>query len=371
MLSTITTILLIAYIAIQCCCLLALVLSTPDQTQPVPENELPRISILIAARNEERNIAKCLKAIQQLYYPTHLLDVWIGNDASEDKTADIVQKYIADKPHMHLLNITQPVGNAKGKANVLAQLAAQAQGEILFITDADITVNRNWVSSIVPYFSIKTMGLVSGTTVVKDKGYMGRMQEVDWLYFMGMLKAFANLGMRCTAVGNNMAVRKTAYLQTGGYENLPFSITEDYILYKEVRKHKWQTANILTAPSLNRSAAVCTFATLLQQRKRWLTGAKQLPMYWWLVFGLFGLFWPALLILAYYNPVGAAIIYGFKLSLQTATIVWLQHRLQIKKNIDYLLGFEYYSAFVSLATQVFFLLPIRIQWKKRSYPAIS
>ncbi|MFT5914913.1 MAG: glycosyltransferase involved in cell wall biosynthesis, partial [Bacteroidia bacterium] len=90
--------------------------------------ETPFVSILVAARNEQENIGVCLQALDQINYPNDCYEVWIGNDDSEDKTEEIVQKFITDKPNFHLLNITSTIGNAKGKANVLAQLAPNAKG---------------------------------------------------------------------------------------------------------------------------------------------------------------------------------------------------------------------------------------------------
>ena len=86
----------------------------------------PKISILIAARNEALNILDCLQSIHNLRYPKDSLQVLIGDDQSEDDTAQLVKNYITDKPYMHLHRIEKTIGKAKGKANVLAQLAHQA-----------------------------------------------------------------------------------------------------------------------------------------------------------------------------------------------------------------------------------------------------
>ena len=61
-------------------------------------NELPKITIWIAARNEELSIIKCLTSIENLNYPKHLLQVLIGNDRSTDNTASVVSNFIKDNP---------------------------------------------------------------------------------------------------------------------------------------------------------------------------------------------------------------------------------------------------------------------------------
>jgi len=357
-----------AYCVIQLICLLALLNKKSDT--PLFEqssSELPAISILLAARNEEENIHKCLRAIYNLNYPIEKLQVLIGNDQSEDQTAEIVLQYIVDKPHMQLVNISSSIGKARGKANVLAQLAHIASGDFFLITDADITVNKYWALELIHHFDGPMVGIVSGTTIVHDRGFMGRMQEIDWLYFMGLLKSFANLGLNCTAVGNNMGISKHAYWDVGGYEKLDFSVTEDYKIYKEVRKKGWQTKNILNRKSLNFSTATADFKLLMHQRKRWLTGAKELPFYWWILFTIFGLFTPAVIILCFYNVQIAILIYSLKLLLQTSTIWLLQKKLMLRKKLDYIVGYEYYSNIIAIATQVFYLWPGKMIWKNRKY----
>jgi len=58
----------------------------------------PRVSILIAARNEERYILHCLRAIERLDYPKEQLEVLVGDDGSTDKTRALVEDFIRDKP---------------------------------------------------------------------------------------------------------------------------------------------------------------------------------------------------------------------------------------------------------------------------------
>ena len=202
---------------------------------------------------------------------------------------------------------------------------------------------------------------------IKDKGLFGRMQEIDWMYFMGLLRSSANFGLNCTAVGNNMAIDKRAYWDVGGYENLDFSVTEDYKLYKEVRKRGWKTKNILNKNIINESVAIENFKQLMHQRKRWLIGARELPFYWWILFALFGSFAPAIIVVFIFDMKLALIFYLIKLTLQTTSIYILQNKLNVRKNFDYLISYEFYSNFISLATMIFFSLPIKLQWKNRKY----
>lgn len=330
------------------------------------EKHLPEIAILIAARNEEKNIKNCLENLVNLDYPVNRISILIGNDQSTDKTEIIAQSYANKFPHIKVIAIEKGTKRLKGKANVLAQLAKQTKASYLFITDADITVHRLWVKTLLSYVKPGT-GIVSGLTVVSHEGFLGRMQQTDWLYFMGLLLSFARLKIPGTAVGNNMLVTREAYEDVGGYESIPFSVTEDYKLYKEVRKKGYITKNIFHPNATNISAPVSGFWKLINQRKRWLTGAMDLPYYWWFVFLVFSLFLPAVVVYWFQHPQIAILLYLFKFLIQSITIRIQQYQVNIRTSIFTLLWFEIYMNILTIVSALYFILPIRLRWKNRTY----
>lgn len=355
------------YISIQIVLFWGIVAPKEEQPEILTDEELPRVSVLVAARNEEQNILQCLQALNELDYPKSKIQILIGNDESEDATASIVLSFIKDKPQFKLLTITTTIGNARGKANVLAHLAQKATGSVYAITDADIIVNQQWVKELVSYFRDEKMAIVSGLTMVHGKSNVAQLMGLDWLYFMGLLKGFDNLGLGCTAVGNNMAITKEAYTSVGGYEGLDFSVTEDYKLYREVRKKGWKTKSIITRNSLNISKPVDSFVQLMHQRKRWLMGARELPSYWWLLFGVLGAFLPAIILLFLYQPIVALQLYAIKWGIQSLFILWLQYKLGLRQSVLRVIAYDVYANIIAISTQLFFLLPVKMQWKKRVY----
>jgi 1,2-diacylglycerol 3-beta-glucosyltransferase len=85
---------------------------------------LPRVSILIAARNEEAALPRCLASVRALAYPPHLLEVLVGDDASTDRTRAAAEAAMQGfEGSFRVVSITDTLGSARGKANVLAHLA--------------------------------------------------------------------------------------------------------------------------------------------------------------------------------------------------------------------------------------------------------
>ena len=329
--------------------------------------DFPMVSILLAARNEEQLILRNLTALNALNYPKDKLEVLIGNDDSADNTAQLVTDFMQYKPHFQLFHIDKTVGKGRGKANVLGQLAHKASGEFYFITDVDVKLPENWILALLQEFT-DGVGLVSGTTKCERGSLFATLQSIDWLHFMGYIKAFANAGVGCTSVGNNMAVRAEAYWQTGGYEEIDFSITEDYKLFKEVTSRGWQWRTIMGEDSLGLAWYIPSIKEMLHQRKRWLIGARELPLNWKGMIILYGLFIPVVLAVFWFNPRLAFAIWISKFLVQSVFIIFLCLAAERRPfSFLYLIVYEFYVILNTAATAIFYWLPIKSIWKGREY----
>lgn len=329
--------------------------------------ELPYVSVLVAARNEEATINSCLAALAALDYPTYRYEVLIGNDGSTDKTANYVQQFIANKPQFKLLEIVDGTATPiNGKANVLAQLAQAAKGQFLFITDADVRVPASWLTGLITEFKQNT-GIVSGTTLVTGSSLWTRLQAVDWLLAFGLIHLGTYLGLPLTGSGNNMAVRREAYDAVGGFEGIPFSVVEDYTLFQAIVAKGYGYAHRLNADVLAQTLPAPTLATYLQQRKRWMRGAFSLPLP--LLGGVIFqyLLVPLLALVCFFSVKTALSIYAAKLLIQSLVLAYaLQRTQQMHRWFDAVL-YEPYQVVLGTLSVLYYLLPIPIRWKGRIY----
>jgi cellulose synthase/poly-beta-1,6-N-acetylglucosamine synthase-like glycosyltransferase len=337
----------------------------------------PQISIWVACRNEEKNIKHCLHSLLDLNYPKDKIQILIGNDQSTDNTrqkiVDVIEQYSKQSQYsesktlLQLIDILDDDSGLKAKARVMAQLDKHAIGEYYLITDADVVVNPNWALGLLGSLS-NEMGVASGTTMVKSDGIWGWLQEIDWAYFMGLLNLISFSGIPATAVGNNMIMKKEAYWETGGYGKIQFSITEDYKLYSEICKKGWKWNNVMYPQVLAFTHKIEGFLPLLHQRKRWLSGGKELPWYWWILFGIYGLFY-------FITPL--LLVYNFKIGLAFWMLKFILQMIQINQIYTFLgqqspptykhLLYEIYMFLVTVSTSIFFLLPAKTIWKERKY----
>jgi cellulose synthase/poly-beta-1,6-N-acetylglucosamine synthase-like glycosyltransferase len=328
---------------------------------------LPRVAVLVPARNEANNILDCLESLVKLNYPKEQLEIWIGNDASTDQTALLVQSYANQYAHIHLYEVTDNLGSAKAKGNVLAHLVNECTAEYIFVTDADIVVSPDWIAHLLPFLCQEKMGMVSGTTVVDGNSFFEKWQGLEWTLGNGHIIGLDRLGLKSTAVGNNMAFTRTAYLATGGYAQMPFSVTEDFQLFKAIRKCGFATQNLIEPRSLNLSKAQTEMRKLLHQRKRWLQGAQGLPWYWLLIFLLQALFYPVVLVLLFMHWVLAVKLWVAKVLVQTVFVLLIAQRLRLKIHWPTLVLFEAYSLLMQFLMLGFYVLPVKMDWKERKY----
>ncbi len=326
----------------------------------------PQISIWVAARNEEQTLAHCLNSLVNLDYPTDKLQIIIGNDQSIDKTGEIADEYAQKYAFIKVVTVVEHP-ELKAKARVMAQIDSHAIGDYYLITDADVIVKPSWAKEMLLQLDPET-GVASGTTMVAGSGFWGKMQSIDWAYFMGLLNVISYSGIPATAVGNNMIVRKKAYWKTGGYGAIKFSITEDYKLYSEVCAQGFKWKNIMNPKVLAYSVPIDGFVQLLHQRKRWLSGGKALPWYWWVLFSVFAIYYFILPSLFIINPIMGFALAGCKLVLQYAHIFRIYSLIGEPQPsfLDHL-KYELYLFLLTISTAIFFILPIKTIWKDRKY----
>jgi cellulose synthase/poly-beta-1,6-N-acetylglucosamine synthase-like glycosyltransferase len=327
----------------------------------------PRISILIAARNEEHSILRCLTAIDALEYPKDKIEVLIGNDDSDDDTQAVVNDFIQGKPNYSCVTITDNLGSACGKANVLAHLTRLATSDFFFFTDADIAVPPTWVQTMLAPLTDK-VGVVTGITTITGNRLTEKLQSLDWIYSLGLVQVVSDIGLPVTSMGNNMVLRREAYEQTGGFENIPFSITEDIVVFNEVLKHGWDFRNIYSRDALALSLPANSLYNYLHQRKRWMSGTMHLPLYMAIIFIVHAAYYPVLLPFFIYTSVASmAGIFVLKLILQSIFINICLRRLRLSIPWWLYIMFEVYMVIASIIMILFFLLPSKTVWKGRKY----
>jgi chlorobactene glucosyltransferase len=211
--------------------------------------EFPLVSVLVPARNEERNIGGCVESLLAQDYPC--FEVIVFDDQSSDGTRGILEKLAAAYPELQLLYGTPPDGDVVGKNWACSQLARQARGELLLFTDADTRHRRDMLISVVAALLEEKADLLTGfpRQEVCSWGERLLVPFFSWvlLNFVPLAIAYRfNLSILSGAVGQFMLFRREAYLAIGGHESVSASVVEDMSLVRRIQstRLRWRVAHV-------------------------------------------------------------------------------------------------------------------------------
>ena len=180
------------------------------RNRPITETHsaTPRVSIIIAARNEEMNLPAKLENLRRLTFPRDRLQVVIVSDGSTDSTAEILRKHSSD-----LVPIILERSN--GKAAALNAAVSVAQGEILVFLDARQTVDEDAVSELVACFADPTIGAASGELLLETVSGAGSEEGLGiyWKIEKTVRKLESASGSVVGVTGAIYAIRRELYTE--------------------------------------------------------------------------------------------------------------------------------------------------------------
>jgi cellulose synthase/poly-beta-1,6-N-acetylglucosamine synthase-like glycosyltransferase len=243
-------------------------------------SEKPKVSVIIAARDEEECIARCINSICNQTYSKEQFEVIIVNDQSEDSTEEIVKLLQRKYDNLNLINIKDRPEDYAPKKYAISEALKISMGEIILTTDADITVKPTWIESIVSFFE-KDVGLVVGFSSVREnqiKKFFQKFEALDFLMLMAATKGSIRIGIPISCSGQNLSFRKVAFDEVGGFgEENKTQSADDVLLLHLMRKSKnWNIAFADDENAYVETDATKSKVEFLKQRIRWAAmGAGQ------------------------------------------------------------------------------------------------
>lgn len=215
----------------------------------VPPENFPFVSILVPARNEEKNIKKCVRSLLAQDYP--FFEIIVLDDQSTDNTPVILQQLAGTLPKTKVIAGSPSPAGQPGKNWACVQLAQKAQGELLFFTDADTVHQPKSLRSIVTAMLGERADLMTGFPRQEMQSWGERLLVpfFSWanLCFNPLWLAYRlKLPLLSNAVGQMMLFRSDAYHAIGGHEGVGDSIVDDLTLARKIKAGglSWRVVNI-------------------------------------------------------------------------------------------------------------------------------
>jgi len=261
-----------------------------------------RVTIVIPARNEEKNIGQVLHDVLDQSYPGKLIQIVIVDDQSSDGTIKIVQQRSEKIQLLRLEEFLSPGERIQPHKKKAIEIAVQkATGDLIVTTDADCRMKNNWLQTLVSFYEKSNCKMIVGpVSYIQERSIFENLQTLDFLGLIGITGACLRLKFPNTCNGANLAYEKNAFIEIGGYGDDPLSSGDDMMLMHKIAKRFPDQVHFLKS----RAAIVYTYpqrsvSDFFRQRIRWASKTNEYSdkRITWILYAAFifylSLFWNA------------------------------------------------------------------------------
>ena len=238
-----------------------------DETLPFLEEDLPSVSIIVPAKNEERVVGRLLKALVNLDYPSSKKEIIVVNDESDDRTGEICDQFASRYPEIRVFNRSM----STTKAAALNFGVRHAQGEIIVTFDADSVPEPDALLRAVQYFEDPAVAAVQGRICCINDGenmltkflfYEGAVQYEAYARGKDRLNLFVGLAGSC------QFVRRDVLEEIGGWNGKSLSEDVELSLRLTEKDHVIRYASDVRTWEESPNSVI----GLIRQRARWYRG---------------------------------------------------------------------------------------------------
>lgn len=229
-----------------------------------------KVTILIAARNEEEKIHLTIEDLLGQDYPKHLTEIIIADDHSTDRTSAIISNYADRGVKLLQMNEDKPLNSYKKKA--IAKAIDLSTGDLMVATDADCRMGSKWLSTVVGYFEMHNPVMISSpVSYFEEKSLFERMQSLEFYSLIATGAAFIGNGHASTCNGANLAYRKDIFYKVGGFKGIDdlASGDDELLLQKVAAQHPGKIGFLKLYDAVVFTHAKPNLKEFLQQRRRW------------------------------------------------------------------------------------------------------
>jgi cellulose synthase/poly-beta-1,6-N-acetylglucosamine synthase-like glycosyltransferase len=251
-----------------------------------PENE-PEIksgvfvSIIIAARNEEKNIGSCLNDLLEQNFHSGNFEIIVVDDHSEDSTALLVHKKMQNNAQLKLISMANSATEASGKKVAIAAGVEQARGELIITTDADCRFTNQWLKTMAEYYHrVHPVMIIGPVSFFPLRSFFGKFMELEFISLVATGAAALALKKPLMCNGANLAFTREAFSAINIYrENAKWVSGDDMFLMYGIRKKYGASAIhfLMAEPAIVRTQPPESLKDFLAQRKRWGSKTRAYP----------------------------------------------------------------------------------------------
>jgi poly-beta-1,6-N-acetyl-D-glucosamine synthase len=233
------------------------------------KHEIPsglKISVVIACRDEEKNLPSLLNDLVSQDYPADLFEVIVVDDHSTDSTGSLVSSFHNNGTFRCIRN------TGTGKKSALRTGIMSAKGDLILTTDGDCRLNCGWISSMASFWMENQPDLVIGpVNLIERSGFLPRFEELEFFSLQGVTAGTAGIGDPVMCNGANLAFPAEIYRKHADDLHGEIASGDDVFLLHSIKtecgKILWN-GNIEAVVKTDASGSLRNF---LRQRARWIS----------------------------------------------------------------------------------------------------
>jgi cellulose synthase/poly-beta-1,6-N-acetylglucosamine synthase-like glycosyltransferase len=245
------------------------------------ENPSPtiKISVIIPARNEEKNIVACLDAVCNQTLTKELYEIIVVDDHSTDATAAIVKTY--ETKNVKLISLkdfipSQTTNAYKKKA--IETAIAQSTGDLIVTTDADCIVTKDWLDTIKDFYHETNAVFIAMPVSYRcSNRFIEIFQCLDFMTLQGITGAAVFRRIHSMCNGANIAYSKKAYYEAGGFAGIDNIASGDdmLLMHKIWKQHSDAVYFLQSKKVIVQTQPQKTIKDFFNQRIRWASKADK------------------------------------------------------------------------------------------------
>ena len=233
------------------------------------------VSVLIAARNEGKNIETLLQSLYNQSFDKEKFEIIIVDDHSTDETSEVSENFRILHPEMNL-KVLKATGN--GKKQAISQALHTADNELVMVTDADCELPEHWIKVMVDYFLSHDLKMLLGPVLLSPaKTLFEKLQVLEHLSLIASTAGSAAIGMPVMCNGANMMYDRKAALDVEKYRtDMKIASGDDMFLMEQFIRHYGSESVkfLLDNKAVVKTATMPNLTAFFRQRRRWASKTK-------------------------------------------------------------------------------------------------
>jgi len=234
-----------------------------------------KVSVLIAARNEGKNIEKLLQSLYNQTFDKENFEVIIVDDHSDDDTFGISESFKVSHPEMSL-KLLKATGS--GKKQAISQALHAADNEVVIVTDADCELPAKWIEKMLAFYIAKDLKMLLGPVLLSPADTLfEKLQVLEHMSLIASTAGSAAIGMPVMCNGANMMYdRKSALNVEKDRTDMKLASGDDMFLMEQfiARYGSKAIGFFLNREVIVKTATMPNLKAFFRQRTRWTSKTK-------------------------------------------------------------------------------------------------